>query len=35
VTNEAPRFQNKLEFKKVALGDSITYPLPNIIDREK
>ncbi len=35
VTNEAPKFQNKLQFKKVALGDSTTYTLPNIIDKEK
>ncbi len=34
VTNEAPKFKNKLEFNKVALGESITYILPNITDRE-
>ena len=35
VTNEAPKFGNKLEFKKVALGNSLIYSLPKIIDREK
>jgi hypothetical protein len=35
VTNEAPKFENNLVFQKVALGNSVSYFLPNIIDREK